>query len=266
MNVLGSAGCGALGSALERNRTLTSLDLNGNGIPAGAGLEALGTALRANKALTTLDLSYNPLGKEGGRVIADAVKYSGSLETLRMGWCKLEKGGGAAFGDCLRSNAALAVLDLRGNNLGDEGVAALAGALQFMNETLTQLDVGYNEIKDKGAFALAQALKANENASIDTVGVANNYLVRPRPRQRRRRGTAARHLPVRRRPSLARWRSRRLQKLCGRSTAIERSRSRSSVCVRRSSGARDCDITYGRNHFIALQPSGGVGSTRALPT
>ena len=123
-------------------------------------------------------MSYNPLGVAGGKALAEGVKYARSLTTLRLGWCKLDKAGGRVFGDCLRSNSVLTSLDLRGNKLEDEGCAALAAALQYMNETLSDLDLGYNEIKDKGAYSLAAALKANASGGLATVAVANNYITR----------------------------------------------------------------------------------------
>ena len=123
-------------------------------------------------------MSYNPIGAAGGKALAEAIKFSSKLSTLRLGWCKLEKQGAASFAEALRYNSGITVLDLRGNNVGDEGVAALAASLSVVNETLTNLDLGYNEIKDKGAYALAQALKNNGAASINTLGVANNYFTK----------------------------------------------------------------------------------------
>ena len=80
------------------------------------------------------------------------------LETLKLGWCKLGEGKGAqAIADLLLFNQTLAVLDLRGNGLGNPGAAALSAALKgHTNEQLTELDIGYNEIKDDGACSVAQ--------------------------------------------------------------------------------------------------------------
>ena len=67
---------------------------------------------------------------------------------------------------------------MRGNELGDEGCAALAQSLATVNENLTSLDLGYNEIKDKGAFALAQAIKNNADGAIQSISVNNNYITK----------------------------------------------------------------------------------------
>ena len=49
-------------------------------------------------------------------------------------------------------------LDVGGNNIGPEGIAALAGALRG-NDALRTLELGYNPIREKGAQALADVVK-----------------------------------------------------------------------------------------------------------
>lgn len=49
-------------------------------------------------------------------------------------------------------------LDVGGNNVGPEGITALAGALRG-NDTLRTLELGYNPIGEKGAQALADVVK-----------------------------------------------------------------------------------------------------------
>lgn len=75
-----------------------------------------------------------------------------------MGWCHVGADAGAkAVADLLMFNSSLAVLDLRGNGLGNAGAAHLARSLkEHTNDKLTELDLGYNEIKDEGACTLAQ--------------------------------------------------------------------------------------------------------------
>jgi Leucine Rich repeat len=80
------------------------------------------------------------------------------VETLRLGWCKIgEKEGAKAVADLVMFNTTLAVLDLRGNGLGNNGAILVSrGLKEHVNEKLTELDLGYNEMKDDGAFAIAQ--------------------------------------------------------------------------------------------------------------
>ena len=68
--------------------------------------------------------------------------------------------GAAALAGALKTNTALTTLALWDNNIGDEGAAALAGALKT-NTALTTLYLGNKNIGNEGAVALAGALKTN---------------------------------------------------------------------------------------------------------
>ncbi len=52
----------------------------------------------------------------------------------------------------------MTTLDVGGNNIGPEGITALAQALKG-NDTLRSLELGYNPIMDKGAQALSDVAK-----------------------------------------------------------------------------------------------------------
>lgn len=52
----------------------------------------------------------------------------------------------------------MTTLDVGGNNIGPEGITALAQALKG-NDTLRTLELGYNPIMDKGAQALSDVAK-----------------------------------------------------------------------------------------------------------
>ena len=145
MNELGDAGAGLLSKALKGDRTLRSLDLGGNGVgPDGA--RALADALAGNRTLSSLELGYNPIGPSGAAALAGALKHSSRVKTLKLGWCKLggkpdeggsvlrerkQDGSGAnAAADLLMYCPSLTTLDLRGNELGPGGAAAVARALR----------------------------------------------------------------------------------------------------------------------------------------
>jgi hypothetical protein len=57
-------------------------------------------------------------------------------------------------------NSSLTTIRLSSNEIGDEGAAALADALQ-VNTSVTSIHLGFNQIK--GAAALADALKVNSS-------------------------------------------------------------------------------------------------------
>lgn len=229
MNELGDAGATVLSKALKGDRTLRSLDLGGNAVgPDGA--RALADALSGNRTLHSLELGYNPIGPQGAAALAGALKHSSRVKTLKLGWCKLggkpdeggsvlrerkQDGSGAnAAADLLMYCPSLTTLDLRGNELGPGGAAAVARALRELDSSggsgsggassaeggadasgggeaddggapspsasagLDELDLGYNDIKDDGACALAQALKANPTGAPRNLKVNANYLGR----------------------------------------------------------------------------------------
>ena len=187
MNEMGDAGISTIAEALEKNTSLTWLDVGGNNIgPKGA--DHVSRMLSKNRTLATLEFGYNPIGPEGMESIAEAVKFakaadpglgetgSKGVTELHLGWCKGGPKGAASFADALRFNETLTHLDLRGNNLADEGTVALAESLKVVNDCLKKLDLGYNEIKDDGAFALSRALKSNPEGSVTSLLLNNNYI------------------------------------------------------------------------------------------
>ena len=68
-----------------------------------------------------------------------------------MGWCKIGKDGAWYIADAIKYNEHVTTLDLRGNELGDEGARARAEPAGGEREP-SALDLGYNEIKDNGAL------------------------------------------------------------------------------------------------------------------
>lgn len=127
---LGPEGGEALGAGLERNRALQALSLKANALgPAGAG--AVCRALKAHPALQQLDLEQNGLGSGGAEASGVDVLLSGYNEALMLLDLKhneLEKGDADVLCRALqvpRRKSALSSVDLRGNALGPEGVAAL---------------------------------------------------------------------------------------------------------------------------------------------
>ena len=144
-----------LGPALKTCAALTNLDLGGNNIGA-EGIHLLLDNIKGNSALMTLELGYNPFGPEGAKYLTDALKFDLKISVLKLGWCKIGGGDGAkAIADLIMYNDSLSELDLRGNNLGNDGAIFLSRGLKaHQNPKLKELDLGYNEIKDDGACAL----------------------------------------------------------------------------------------------------------------
>ena len=78
-NDIGDEGAVALSAALEKNNTLTELNLRAeqDGIKISAtGVQAIAEMLAVNRALTSLDLTYNEIGAGGARAIAASLPQS----------------------------------------------------------------------------------------------------------------------------------------------------------------------------------------------
>ncbi|KAJ3087549.1 hypothetical protein HK102_010818, partial [Quaeritorhiza haematococci] len=124
---LGPRGAEAVAEILEKNPTLTHLDLTNNACQAGAA--CLGKALNNNRALTHLNLSSNQLVSECGKELADMLKENKTLKTLILRGNRLSDREVKHFANSLMTNSTLAVLDLSYNDIGDVGVVALGSSL-----------------------------------------------------------------------------------------------------------------------------------------
>ena len=73
----------------------------------------------------------------------------------------------------MKCNSTLLTVVLPNNNIGNEGLIALAETLKS-NSTLQKLELVNNYIEDKGATAMAEAL--NCNSTLQKLGLANNFI------------------------------------------------------------------------------------------
>ncbi|KAK1735803.1 leucine-rich repeat protein [Skeletonema marinoi] len=83
-----------------------------------------------------------------------------TLTRLLLGSNEIDNEGVVALAGALKENATLTTLNLRLTQIGKEGAIALAEALK-KNTTLTTLELLNNKIGNEGAIALAEALKKN---------------------------------------------------------------------------------------------------------
>ena len=87
-----------------------------------------------NSPLKSAKLDFNDIGDEGVVAISEALKTNSTLTELGLASSpvsanKIGPAGAQALADMLKVNSALTTLDLYRNNIGDEGVKALAGVL-----------------------------------------------------------------------------------------------------------------------------------------
>ncbi|CAD7696291.1 unnamed protein product [Ostreobium quekettii] len=122
---------------------------------------ALSETLLENATITQLDLSYNFIDDSGMRSIVHLLKINRNLKSLQLEGNCITSAGAASLAAVLSHSSntgpALHRLSLRGNPLGDEGVAAIAEALRT-NVNIRHLDLGRTDMGEKGIVALCAAL------------------------------------------------------------------------------------------------------------
>ena len=127
---------------------------------------ALSQMLQRNKTLTLLDLRLNRgVSDTGVFFIAEGLKLNTSLRTLRLSWCGISAEGAEFISGALEINSSLKVIDLAHNVLGDTGVGYLAYALK-QNNSLDVLDLVGCVMTDRGLELLAVALTVNTSLKV----------------------------------------------------------------------------------------------------
>lgn len=160
MNVTQEADWKLLADTLRDDTHVEALWLKRNKVGV-AGAKALAECLRANRTLRVLDLDETALGDDGFAAICDALAENGTVRHLYARGNGLGPASGAALAKCLRGRSERNLPGLRSvflgsNRLGDEGVAAIAGALPFATD-LRRLVLASNRIEAAGMRALAAA-------------------------------------------------------------------------------------------------------------
>jgi GTPase SAR1 family protein len=117
-----------------------------------SALDITAIALRHN-ALSSLCLWDNAIGARGAGVIAETFSALPALSSLDLRGNNIGDDGARAIADKL---SALSSLDLSFNNIGDDGVRAIADRFS----ALSSLNLSSNNIGDDGARAIADKLSA----------------------------------------------------------------------------------------------------------
>lgn len=131
---------------------------------------ALDLALMAEGGtIANLDLRHNAIGDEGAHMLSIAMTRTNcSWRTLVLGNCMISDDGARSLAEGLQHHPLLRDLNLRGNEIGDTGMVALAHAMTFKkegghDEGLVTLDLRENHITDGGAESMAMALANHKN-------------------------------------------------------------------------------------------------------
>ena len=190
-NEVACAGCAFLAEMLKENNTLEYLGLQHNNIGA-TGAVSLGTALVRNCCLEELNLGRNAVGAAGAAALAAATRSNACLQRLNLQDNALEILAGTALAEELSAGvqidldglldstlprqslvkrssvrqklqddvcgSQLVSLNLRHNDLGSIGGAAVVAALQVTRTQLSDLNLAWNGLGLETSAALANLL------------------------------------------------------------------------------------------------------------
>ena len=100
-----------------------------------------------NKSLLVLSLDFNEnLGSEGVSALCGGLRTNSSLKKLSLRYCCIDKMGGSPISEMLCfKKLALTILDLKGNDLGGEGLHSICTGLSE-NTKLEELNLADNGI------------------------------------------------------------------------------------------------------------------------
>ncbi|XP_065888166.1 protein NLRC3-like isoform X2 [Dysidea avara] len=167
-NSIRDDGISVMVDGLQYNKTLTELYLHQCGISA-KGASCIGKFLEENCTLKFLSMNHNPIGDAGVWQLMDRLCLNTTLTELRVMDCGLSAKGARSIGELLQVNDVLEVLWMGVNNICDDGITVIAGALG--KSRIRKLFVYKCGITVTGAKELATGLSVNQ--SIKELAVNN---------------------------------------------------------------------------------------------
>eukprot|EP00123_Amoebidium_parasiticum_P000894 comp11814_c0_seq1/m.6432 comp11814_c0_seq1/g.6432 ORF comp11814_c0_seq1/g.6432 comp11814_c0_seq1/m.6432 type:complete len:794 (-) comp11814_c0_seq1:236-2617(-) len=156
----------AFGQTLCAIQSLRVVNFSDNAFgPIGA--QAMSHLLSTNTNIQAVYLNNNGLGKEGGRIIADALlnakqnaESRGNRYTLKVfhaGRNRLENVGATCLAEAFKACGTLEEIHLPQNGISHDGIISISSSLHT-NPNLRQLDLNDNTVGEAGGEALARAL------------------------------------------------------------------------------------------------------------
>lgn len=166
-----------LADALEKNSSLTSVNLSGNDFGPSV-IRKIANAMKINATITTLMLNATGMKVEGALALSEMLIVNTSLTCLEMGGNDIGTVGCKAIVSALVHNTSLEELNYEENSIGTLGANSFSVMLQ-VNTTLRTLKLGKNSICDEGVKFIVTALKVNttlaslhlDNNSVGSKGV-----------------------------------------------------------------------------------------------
>lgn len=162
---LPTADLAEISPSLCRHEFIKSLDVSQNHLDNFESVSLLRDVLRSNKTITKLDVSGNGFGRVSGAVIciADGIGSNTALLEINLAACVLDGSGVSIIAQSLGSrNRTLQKLSLGRNRIGAAGVHALVDTMMDHDARITDLDFwGCSDIGNDGVSLLADALGRN---------------------------------------------------------------------------------------------------------
>jgi Ran GTPase-activating protein (RanGAP) involved in mRNA processing and transport len=151
--------------------TLQKLKLSSNNID-DVGAKSIASLLEKNHSLTKLDLRHNMIGEDGAIAIASVLTNTNStLSALYLGENYIGTDAAIAFVSVLQSNTTLQQLKLNSCKIGQNGADAIANAL-CVNIGLKKISLKDNKIDKADTFCTL--IKTNE--TLQTINLWQNNL------------------------------------------------------------------------------------------
>ena len=127
------------------------------------------------QGVTELSLRGNKIGDKGIADIANSLRTNTTISSLDVFDCGISDIGVQSLAEAIASNGSIRVerLDISNNDIGDNGIAHIATALQ-MNTTIKFFSMSNCGITNKGAESLARVLAVN--MSLEHIELVWNYI------------------------------------------------------------------------------------------
>jgi Ran GTPase-activating protein (RanGAP) involved in mRNA processing and transport len=151
-----------IAQALKSNSTLTELNLKKTRFYTIDIVEVL----KINTTLTILNLSYTGIC---GEMLAETLKINTTLTTLDLSYTGIY---GEMLAEAMKINTTLRTLYVNNNMIDSPGMTAIAEALKYSK--LTTIDISYNNVGHNTAKAIAESL--NTNTTLTTFMLNNTRM------------------------------------------------------------------------------------------
>ena len=163
---------------LTNNRSITDLDIAATHFTKDVSkiqeFKSFADALQDNTTIKSLDLGYNDLGGTFVRKTAHALMNHPSLNTLRLDSNRLTDESVISLAK-QQYRCQLNQIIMRHNRIKTDGALAIAEFLR-RNTSLTSLNISYNDLGKNGVIAIANAVSKNKKTALKELKLHHTYI------------------------------------------------------------------------------------------